>query len=133
MRIAHLVLIVAVLALGMSLTREPMGRVFVIVFLTGVGELVLALAAIMALFQTVGGSRRGADAIRSLRSVRSDGDRPRGRFDGDVRLDVRGSVDGGHVRVRISASRRDALVFREFPLRQPFLNSFVSAIINPLL
>jgi uncharacterized membrane protein len=54
MRIAHLVLIVAVLALGMSLTREPMGRVFVIVFLTGVGELVLALAAIMALFQTVG-------------------------------------------------------------------------------
>ena len=54
MRVAHLVFVVAILALGMSLVREPIGRVFVIVFLTGVGELALGLTAVMALFQTVG-------------------------------------------------------------------------------
>lgn len=54
MRLAHLILIVALLAFVMALAREPIGRVFVIVFATGLGEIVVGLGSITALFQTVG-------------------------------------------------------------------------------
>lgn len=54
MRLAHLLFLVALLALTLTMLREPIGRVFVIVFLTGLGELVLGLTAVMALFQTIG-------------------------------------------------------------------------------
>ena len=54
MRLAHLLLVVAVLAFVLALARDPMGRVFVIVFTTGVSELALGLTSIMALFQAVG-------------------------------------------------------------------------------
>lgn len=54
MRVWHLVFAVASLAMAMSMLREPTGRAFVIVFVTGLGELALGLTAIMALFRTIG-------------------------------------------------------------------------------
>lgn len=54
MRLWHLVILVAALAVGLTLLRDPIGRVFVIVLFTGVGELMFGLATLMALFQTVG-------------------------------------------------------------------------------
>nr|WP_303652439.1 hypothetical protein [Paludisphaera mucosa] len=38
----------------MAMCRDPAGRIGVIVFITGIGEVFLGLAAVMALFQTIG-------------------------------------------------------------------------------
>src|SRR4051794_19686015 len=54
MRLWHTLFLVAGLACVLTLTREPIGRAFVIVFLTGLGEVGFGLAAVLALFQTVG-------------------------------------------------------------------------------
>jgi hypothetical protein len=54
MRILHLIFAILVLALVMSLWREPAGRVAVIVFGTGVGELIFGVTSVMVLFQSVG-------------------------------------------------------------------------------
>ncbi len=54
MRLSHALYGVATAAFIMALMRDPAGRAFVIVFVTGTGEMVLGLTAVMALFQTVG-------------------------------------------------------------------------------
>lgn len=54
MRLAHLVFVVAGLALVLAVCREPIGRITLIVFLTGLGEVVFGLTAVMSLFQTLG-------------------------------------------------------------------------------
>jgi len=54
MRLWHLILGVIVFSVVLSLIRDPVGRVAVIVFFTGLGEVVLGTSAIMALFQTLG-------------------------------------------------------------------------------
>ena len=61
MRLWHVVFLVAVVAVVMALARDPFARIFLIAFGTGVGEVVLGLAAVMTLFQTVGalGEARG--------------------------------------------------------------------------
>ena len=61
MRLWHLIFAVASVAVVMALCRDPLTRTFVIVFLTGLGEVAIGLSAVMALFQTVGalGEARG--------------------------------------------------------------------------
>ena len=61
MRLWHLLFAVGTVAVAMSLCREPITRVFVIVTVTGIGEIAFGLAAVMALFQTLGavGDARG--------------------------------------------------------------------------
>jgi hypothetical protein len=54
MRLVQLLFAVAVLALLMTIFRDPIGRVAVIVFATGVAEVVFGLLGIMGLFQTIG-------------------------------------------------------------------------------
>jgi hypothetical protein len=54
MRLAHAVFGVALLALTLSILRDPVGRVCLIVLVTGLGEVVFGLAGVMGLFQTVG-------------------------------------------------------------------------------
>ena len=54
MRLAHLVLAVALVACVLAASREPATRVCVVVLLTGMGEVVFGLAGVMALFQTIG-------------------------------------------------------------------------------
>src|SRR3954470_8228651 len=64
MRLWHLTLGVLITACVLSLSRDPAGAVAVIVFITGLGEVVLGTTAIMALFQTLGalGEARGLAA-----------------------------------------------------------------------
>ena len=61
MRLWHLIVGVAFVAALMGVCRDPAGVVFLIVFSTAMGELTFGLAAVMALFQTVGalGEARG--------------------------------------------------------------------------
>jgi hypothetical protein len=54
MRLWHVSAAVVALAFVLTLGRDPTSRVFLILFATGLGESALALAAVMALFQTVG-------------------------------------------------------------------------------
>ena len=54
MRLWQLLLGVAFVAALLVVGREPAGLVFLIVFSTAVGEVGFGLAAVMALFQTVG-------------------------------------------------------------------------------
>jgi hypothetical protein len=54
MRLWHLVFAILVVALVLTIARDPAGRVAVIVFITGLGEVVLATTALLALFQTIG-------------------------------------------------------------------------------
>jgi hypothetical protein len=54
MRLWHVVWLVAATAFVLTLARDPITRIFLIVFTTGLGEVVFGLTAVMALFQTVG-------------------------------------------------------------------------------
>lgn len=54
MRLWHLVLGIGLVALGLRVAQDPVATVGVIVFITGLGEVVLGTTAIMALFQTLG-------------------------------------------------------------------------------
>ncbi len=61
MRLWHLTVVILVVGIVLSVVRDPVGRVALIVFVTGLGEAALGLAAVMALFQTIGaiGMARG--------------------------------------------------------------------------
>ena len=61
MRLWHLALLTLVTAVILSLASDPVGRVSVIVFLTGLGDVALGTTALLALFQTLGaiGEARG--------------------------------------------------------------------------
>ena len=54
MRLLTLMFAILVLAVAFALLRDEVGRVAVIVFLTGLGVTVGGVAAIMSLFQTIG-------------------------------------------------------------------------------
>lgn len=75
MRLQTIALVILFVAFILTLCRDPAGRVGVIVFFTGVGEVGLGLAAVMALFQTLGaiGEARGllehADALAATAAV----------------------------------------------------------------
>lgn len=53
MRIWHLLFGVVIVALLLCVTREPAGRVGVVIFVMGVIETVLGVTALLALFRTV--------------------------------------------------------------------------------
>jgi hypothetical protein len=65
MRIWHTLFAVFFVAVGLTLLRDPAGRVAVVVFLIGVAVLICGLTAIMMLFQTVGsiGAARGPGEV----------------------------------------------------------------------
>jgi hypothetical protein len=54
MRLWHLVLGILVTSLVLTIAREPTGRVALIVFGIGIGEVVSGTTALLALFRTVG-------------------------------------------------------------------------------
>ncbi len=54
MRLWHLLLGVFLTALLLVILRDPAGRVGVVVFFTGLAEVAFGVAALLALFQTVG-------------------------------------------------------------------------------
>ncbi len=61
MRILHIIFAVFMLALALTVAREPVGRVALVVFFTLGGELVCGTTAVMLLFQTIAaiGDARG--------------------------------------------------------------------------
>lgn len=54
MRLWHLVFGILVLALALTIARDPAGRVAVIVFFVGLAEVILGTSALLVLFQAVG-------------------------------------------------------------------------------
>ena len=54
MRLWHMLFATGVIAVLLTLVREPLTRVFLIVFLTGIGEVIFGLGSTLALIQTVG-------------------------------------------------------------------------------
>jgi hypothetical protein len=54
MRLWHLFVAIMALSLIFTIIRDPVGRIALIVFLTGLGEVVFGTTAILALFQTIG-------------------------------------------------------------------------------
>lgn len=55
MRLWHLVVVILGLSLVLAIVRDQVGRVALIVFVTALGEAIFGTAAILALFQTIGG------------------------------------------------------------------------------
>ena len=54
MRLWHLFVFIIILGPCLAIARDPVGRVALIVFITALGEVVIGVTAIMALFQTIG-------------------------------------------------------------------------------
>jgi hypothetical protein len=54
MRLWHLVFGIMVIASVLSICRDPAGRVALIVFVTGLGEVVFGTTSLLALFESVG-------------------------------------------------------------------------------
>jgi hypothetical protein len=54
MRLWHVFFGVGLLAVMMTIARDPAGRVAMVVFFTTLGEVVVGTTAVMMLFQTVG-------------------------------------------------------------------------------
>jgi hypothetical protein len=71
MRLWHLVFGIFVVAIVLGLCREPVGRVAVIVFVTGLGEFAFGTAALMALFQTLGALGEAKTFVTHIEAVAS--------------------------------------------------------------
>jgi hypothetical protein len=69
MRIWHSILLVYLAALTLTLCRDPAGRVSIIVFLTGIAELICATAAVMMLFRTIGSIGEAKGMVGRLRGL----------------------------------------------------------------
>jgi hypothetical protein len=54
MRLWHLFVLILALSVIFTIVRDPVGRIALIVFMTGLGEVVIGTTAVMALFQTIG-------------------------------------------------------------------------------
>lgn len=64
MRLWHLTFAIVLIALGLTVAQDAVGMVAIIVFITGLGEVVVGTTAVMALFQTLGslGEAKGLSA-----------------------------------------------------------------------
>ena len=69
MRVAHLLLAVFVAAILFTVSRDEAGRVGIIVFFVGLGEIVLGLTAIMWLFKTLGSLGAARDLMAHLEAL----------------------------------------------------------------
>ena len=63
MRLWHMALAVASVAFVLTMWRDPITRVLLIVFTTGLGEVFLGLASVMSLFQTIGAFGEASDLL----------------------------------------------------------------------
>jgi hypothetical protein len=54
MRLWHLFVFIMALGMVLAITRDPVGRIALIVFITATGEVVIGTTAVLALFQTIG-------------------------------------------------------------------------------
>ncbi len=54
MRLWHILVFVLALAVILTIVRDQVGRIALIVFVTALGEVVIGTTAVLALFQTIG-------------------------------------------------------------------------------
>ncbi|MGP0065372.1 MAG: hypothetical protein ACLQGP_17440 [Isosphaeraceae bacterium] len=54
MRLWHLFVFIFAMGVFLAIIRDPVGRIALIVFFTALGEVVIGVTAVMALFQTIG-------------------------------------------------------------------------------
>jgi hypothetical protein len=54
MRLWQIVVFILGLSVVLSIIRDPAGRIALIVFTTGLGEMIFGTTAVLALFQTIG-------------------------------------------------------------------------------
>ena len=54
MRLWHLFVVILALCLILTIVRDVVGRIALIVFVTALGEVIMGTTAVMALFQTIG-------------------------------------------------------------------------------
>ncbi len=61
MRLWHLFVVIMALGLILTIVRDQVGRIALIVFATALGEVIIGTTAVLALFQTIGslGEARG--------------------------------------------------------------------------
>jgi hypothetical protein len=71
MRLWTFLVLLVFLAIGFTLSRDPVGRVAVIVFVTGLIELAIGTTAIMTLFRTVGAIGRAESPAAYMQAVAS--------------------------------------------------------------
>jgi hypothetical protein len=54
MRLWHIVVCILALAIVLSIGRDQVGRIALIVFMTALGEVIIGTTAVLALFRTIG-------------------------------------------------------------------------------
>jgi hypothetical protein len=54
MRLWHLFVFILALSLILAIVRDQVGRIALIVFVTALGEVIVGVTAVLALFQTIG-------------------------------------------------------------------------------
>jgi hypothetical protein len=54
MRLWHIVVLILALSLILSIGRDQVGRIALIVFVTALGEVIIGTTAVLALFRTIG-------------------------------------------------------------------------------
>ncbi len=69
MRLWHLFVFIFILGLCLAIGRDIVGRVALIVFLTALGEVVIGVTAILALFQTIGSFGEARDLVAHAEAV----------------------------------------------------------------
>ena len=69
MRLWHTFFAVFLFAIVLTVAKMPAGRVAIVVFITGVGELIFGLAALMLLFQSIGSLGEAEGLIDSVQSM----------------------------------------------------------------
>lgn len=69
MRIWMLALAVLVVAITLTIARDEVGRVAIIVFFTGLVMVAAGLTAVMALFQTVGAMGESKDILAGIEAL----------------------------------------------------------------
>ena len=73
MRVWHIIFAVFLVALLLTIARDPTGRVAVVVFVCGVAEIGCGIAALMMLFQTVGSFGQARGTLEHVQSALATG------------------------------------------------------------
>jgi hypothetical protein len=69
MRLWHLFVVILALSLILAIVRDQVGRIALIVFVTALGEAIMGVTAIMALFQTIGGLGEAKGILAHVEAV----------------------------------------------------------------
>ena len=69
MRVWHLLLLIFAVAIMLAVSKERIGQVFLVMFLTGVAEVVCGTTAIMNLFKSIGAIGRAGSPAAYIEAI----------------------------------------------------------------